>query len=29
LSLKFTEIRGLFESWRVQDIVVYRTQRQY
>ncbi len=26
LSLKSTEIRGLLETWRVQDIVVYRTQ---
>jgi len=29
LSLKSTEIRGLLEAWRVQDIVVYRTKRQY
>lgn len=29
LQLKSTEIRVLLETWRVQDIVVFRTQRQY
>lgn len=29
LSLKSTEISDLLASWRIQDIVVYRTQRQY
>lgn len=29
LSLKSTEIRELLEAWRVQDIIVYRTKRQY
>ena len=29
LSLKSAEISDLLASWRIQDIVVYRTQRQY
>ena len=29
LSLKSTEIRDLLDAYRVQDIVVYRTKREY
>jgi transcription initiation factor IIE alpha subunit len=29
LSIKSTEILRLLETWRIQEIVVYRTQREY
>ena len=29
LNLKSTEIQGLLDAYRVQDIVVYRTRREY
>ena len=29
LSIKSTEIHELLETWRVQNIVVYRTRREY
>ena len=29
LSIKSTEILSLLETWRIQEIVVYRTQREY
>ncbi len=29
LNLKSTEIQDLLASWRIQDIVVYRTKRRY
>jgi hypothetical protein len=29
LSIKSTEILELLETWRIQEIVVYRTQREY
>ncbi len=29
LSLKSTEIQGLLDTYRIQEIVVYRTKREY